>query len=115
MRIAARTTNLGAFHEERVVSPSSDILGRDRLPKARPSSARIEFGCRAKQRRSAADTSVNPVRAQFVVLVAVKILFVIRTDWVVAVGTTFMRGAEQDCGREHAAPEPPTVLRALRK
>jgi hypothetical protein len=86
MCIAARTTNLGAFHEERVVSPSGDIPGRDRLPKARPSSARIEFGCRAKQRRPAADTSVNPVRAQSVVLVGERRLCTTLTRHVVLLG-----------------------------
>ena len=52
-----------------MVGPRDDILGRDRLPEARPSSARIELGLRAEQRRPAADASVEPLRAQFVILI----------------------------------------------
>src|SRR5712692_4747423 len=69
MRIAARTPHLGAFHEERPVGPRDDILGRDRLPEARPSGARVELGLRAEQRCPAADASIEPLRAQFVILV----------------------------------------------
>src|SRR6516164_8922202 len=69
MRIASRAPNLGAFHQERVVGTRDDILRCNRLPEARPSSARIEFGLRAEQRRSAANASVEPLRVQFVILI----------------------------------------------
>lgn len=69
MSIAARALNLCAFHEERVVGPRDDILGRNRLPKARPASAGIELGLRAEQRRPAADASVESPCVQFVILI----------------------------------------------
>src|SRR5216683_7943210 len=69
MRTAARTPQLDEFHEERPVGPRDDILGRDRLPEARPSGARVELGIRAEQRRPAADASVEPLRAQFIIIV----------------------------------------------
>src|SRR5215469_8852990 len=52
-----------------MVGAREEILGRDRLPKARPSGAGIEFGLRAKQRRSTANASVEPLRAQFIILI----------------------------------------------
>src|SRR6516225_12317269 len=52
-----------------MVGARDDILGRDRFPKARPSSAGIEFGLRAIQRRSTANAAVDPLSAQFIILI----------------------------------------------
>src|SRR5579862_8398647 len=67
MSVASRAQHLCALHEKGIVSPRDDVVGSNRLPKARPPGPRIILGIGAEQRRAAADASIESLRVQFVI------------------------------------------------